>query len=118
MLGFFACSTAVLAAIHWHDAAALAAARMAAVMLRLRCLAWLLYTGDGSACSGAQTRSDGICCSSSGSSNGWAGADALSCGARSRAELAAVLRHTVTALAAAGMAAAMHGLAFDAITHT
>lgn len=60
MLGFFACSTAVLAAIHWHDAATLAAARMAAAMLRLHCLAWLLCTGDGSACSGAQTRSDGI----------------------------------------------------------
>ena len=45
MLSFFACATAVLAAIHWHDAAALAAARMAAVMLRLRCLAGLLCTG-------------------------------------------------------------------------
>ena len=45
------------------------------------------------------------------SSNAWAGADALSFGARSRVVLTAVLRHTAMALAAAGVATAMHGLA-------
>ena len=105
----------MLAAIRRHAAVALAAARMAAAMLRLRCLAWLLRTIDCSACGGAQARSYGIGCGWN-CSNVWAGADALSFCARSRAVLAAVCRHAVMSSTAARVAAAMFGLAFDALS--
>ena len=120
--------SAVLAAIRRHAAVALAAARMVAAMLWLRCLAWLLQTIDGNAGSGAQAHCEGICCSSSGSSHVWGWWQQRCLDWRRSAQplgtlkavLAAVLWHAAMASTAAGVAATKFGLVLtrSAFVHT